>query len=112
MSEGERILSDRERGFEAQFVHDEELRFRLQARRDKLFAQHIAAQAGLDASAAAALREQVLHLHGGPGHDAQLLALAAAAWPQDQRGEPLQAQLAAWLEGCASTARQEIMAAG
>lgn len=41
------FLDDREKEFEAKFRHDEELRFKVTIRRDKLLAQWVAAQLGL-----------------------------------------------------------------
>jgi hypothetical protein len=42
----------REEGFEKQFAHDEELKFKATARRDRLFGQWAAQQLGLTGSAA------------------------------------------------------------
>ncbi|MEA2920607.1 MAG: hypothetical protein QOF07_570 [Bradyrhizobium sp.] len=42
----------REEGFENKFVHDEDLRFRAQARRNKLLGLWVAGQLGLSADAA------------------------------------------------------------
>ena len=46
-------FEDRERAFEAKFAHDEEFRFLVTARRDKLFAQWAAARCRLSGPAAA-----------------------------------------------------------
>ena len=71
-------FDERERGFEAKFAHDEELKFLALARRDKLFALWAVERAG----AAGAAREQLIHdllaVQGFPDHDAALLRLAAA----------------------------------
>ena len=40
-------FDDRERGFERKFAHDEELRFKASARRNKLLGEWIAEQLGL-----------------------------------------------------------------
>ncbi len=40
-------LDNREKGFEAKFAHDEELRFKASARRNKLLGQWVAEQLGL-----------------------------------------------------------------
>jgi hypothetical protein len=42
-------LNERERGFEAEFKHNEDLRFRVTARRNRLFGLWAAAQLGLPA---------------------------------------------------------------
>lgn len=44
----------REQGFENKFVHDEEIRFRATARRNKLLGNWVAGQLGLTGDAAAA----------------------------------------------------------
>ena len=46
------MFEDRERSFKAKYAHDEEFRFLVTARRDKLFAHEIAGQLGRDAGAA------------------------------------------------------------
>lgn len=64
---------DREQAFEAKFAHDEEFRFLVVARTDKLFAQWAASRLKLSDAEAAALVKEVLHLANGPGHDRALL---------------------------------------
>ena len=51
---------DRERGFEAQFAHDEELKFRATARRDGLLAHWASQKLGLVGAAADDYVKQVL----------------------------------------------------
>jgi hypothetical protein len=41
------MFHERERAFEAKFAHDEEFRFRVGARRDRLFAEWAAEMLGL-----------------------------------------------------------------
>jgi hypothetical protein len=45
-------FKEREKGFEAKWAHDEELRFKVTARRDKLLGQWAAAEMGLSGAAA------------------------------------------------------------
>ena len=45
-------LDNREKGFEAKFAHDEELRFKASARRNKLLGQWVAEQLGLQGNEA------------------------------------------------------------
>jgi len=45
-------FKEREKGFEAKWAHDEELRFKVMARRDKLLGQWAAAELGLTDAAA------------------------------------------------------------
>ena len=66
-------MNDRENAFEAKFAHDEEFRFLVSARRDKLFAHWAAATAGISGSAEDQLVSDVLAIPNGPGHDAEML---------------------------------------
>jgi hypothetical protein len=68
---------DRERAFEAKFAHDEELRFRVAARRDKLFARWVATTLRLPSDGRDALVERILAIPNGPAHDKTLLEFAA-----------------------------------
>jgi hypothetical protein len=43
-------FDDREKGYEGRFAHDQELEFRIRARRDKLLARWVAPQLGLNAA--------------------------------------------------------------
>jgi hypothetical protein len=45
-------FKEREKGFEAKWAHDEELRFKVTTRRDKLLGQWAAAEMGLTSAAA------------------------------------------------------------
>ena len=53
-------FNEREKGFEAKFKHDEELRFKVTARRNKLLGLWAAKQMGLDDDAAAAYARDVV----------------------------------------------------
>jgi hypothetical protein len=50
----------REEGFEKQFAHDEELRFKATARRNRLLGQWAAEKLGLSADAAAAYAKEIV----------------------------------------------------
>jgi hypothetical protein len=63
-------MHDRENAFEAKFAHDEEFRFLVDARRDKLFAHWAAATAGITGAAEDSLVSDVLGIANGPDHDA------------------------------------------
>ncbi len=63
----------RERAFEAKFAHDEEFRFLVTARRDKLFAQWAAERLHLSDQARTDLTASVLALRDDGGHDEALL---------------------------------------
>lgn len=100
-------FEDRERAFEAKFVHDEDQRFRVAARRDKLFAAWLATQRKLSRADAEVLRQAFLAVPGGPGHDAALLALAAAGQAQ-RSGEMTHDAMAAALRDCATQAAEQV----
>ena len=68
-------FEERERAFEAKYAHDEEFRFRVTARRDKLFARWAAEQLHLIDQEAADLTRKALAVEDGPGHDDRLLNL-------------------------------------
>ena len=102
------MCEDRERAFEAKFAHDEEFRFLVTARRDKLFALRIAGQLGLADQAPDGLVSAALALPDGLGHDAALLGHMAKVIAEHGR-EADAAELAASLEDCAKQARQQLL---
>ncbi len=53
-------FDEREQGYEAKFAHDQELRFKATARRDKYFGSWAAAQLGLSGAAAEDYAKEVL----------------------------------------------------
>ncbi len=99
-------FQDRERAFEAKYAHDEEFRFLVTARRDKLFAQWAAEQLQLSAEARAGLAVSVLAVRDGTGHDERLLQHVGHAFSQHGRQ---QAGLPAALASCAAQARQQLL---
>jgi hypothetical protein len=102
-------LHDREQSFEAKFAHDAEFRFRVIARRDKLFAHWAAERLRMSDEAAAGLVKTVLAIPDGPGHDPVLLKRVAEVFAQG--GGPPERELAAALELCAQQARQQLLEA-
>ncbi len=101
-------FEDRERAFEAKFAHDEEFRFLVCARRDKLFVHQVAEQIGLAEPATSELTASILALRDGPGHDEMLLRHMAHVLSKHGRGADT-ARLAAALAGCAAQARQQLL---
>ena len=102
-------FEERERAFEATFAHDQEFRFLVTARRDKLFAARVADQAGLSGQARQDLTAAALAVRDGPGHDAVLLAHMTRVLADHGHGaDP--AALAAALADCAAQARQQLLA--
>ena len=98
---------ERERAFEAKFAHDEEFRFLVTARRDKLFAGWAAERLHSD-PAATGLTASVLAVRDGAGHDERLLQhmrdVLAGHGHHLQPGE-----LAAALDACAVQAREQML---
>ena len=103
------MFEDRERAFEAKFAHDEEFRFLVAARRDKLFAHGVARQLGLSDQGAGELAAAALALPDGPGHDAALLGHMVKVLTEHGRDAGV-AKLAALLEECGTQARQQLLA--
>jgi len=54
-------FDDRERAFEAKFAHDEEMQFRVIARRNRLLGEWAARQMGLTAAEADSYSKDVIH---------------------------------------------------
>ena len=99
---------DRERAFEAKFAHDEEFRFLVTARRDKLFARWAAERFQLSDPAATGLAASVLAVRDGAGHDERLLRHAQGALAG--HGHDVQpVELMAALDACAAQARRQLL---
>ena len=101
-------MTDREQAFEAQFAHNEEFRFRVAARRDKLFAKWAAAEIRLSDAATTELVKAVLAIPDGPGHDAALVARVGEAFP-GLNTRPSAVDLSAALAQCGGQARQQLL---
>ncbi|MBV8399672.1 MAG: DUF1476 domain-containing protein [Acetobacteraceae bacterium] len=100
-------LHDREQAFEAKFVHDEEFRFLVGARRDKLFARWAAAKLGLSDHQHDELVNAVLTIRDGPGHDPAVLKLIADRLAAGGAETP-ESELAEALQLCGQQARQQL----
>ena len=104
------LFHERGNAFEAKFAHDEEFRFRANARRDKLFARWMATTLRLSDAASAALVNAVLAIRDGPGHDQALLQHATDL--AAEHGLPgLASGLSAALDRCALRAVEELVEA-
>ena len=104
------LFEDRERAFEAKFAHDEEFQFLVKARRDKLFASSVSGQLRLPDHEAGELTATALAVQDGPGHDSNLLGLAAKVLiAHGHRADT--AELMALLEDCGKQAKQQLLAA-
>jgi hypothetical protein len=72
------IFDKREEGFEAKFAHDEELKFKAEARRNKLLGLWVAEQLGLSDEAAKDYARTVVAAEFGEGRDADVVAKVMA----------------------------------
>jgi hypothetical protein len=54
-------FNDRERAFESKFAHDEEMKFRITARRNRLLGEWAARQMGLSEAESASYAKDVVH---------------------------------------------------
>ncbi len=101
-------FDERERAFEAKFAHDEELRFLVIARRDRLFANWAAERLGLSDQASAELTASVFALRDGKAHD--VLLLEDMGKRLSEHGNVVQSsELAAVLSSCAVQAQEQLM---
>ena len=101
-------LHDREQAFEAQFAHEEEMRFLVTARRDKLFAKWAAAKIGVFEITEENLTNAVLAVGGGADHDRAVLNCVAGTFLACGQSPP-ESELAAALEKCGQQARRELI---
>ena len=101
-------FQEREQAFEAKFAHDEEFRFLVTARRDKLVAQWAVEQLRLSGLPAADITTSVMAVRDGAGHDERMLNHLAKVFLQ--YGKSVQdADFAAVLTRCATQARQQVL---
>lgn len=99
---------EREQAFEAKYAHDEEFRFLVAARRDKLLAQWAADRLRLDDAARAGLAASVLAVRDGAGHDGLVLEHLAQAVSRHGGGGGV-AEIEAAMATCAVQARQQLL---
>ncbi len=100
---------EREQAFEAKFAHDQEFRFLLTVRRDKLFAAWAAERLQLAEPARASLVAAVVALRDGAGHDDLLLEFMGETFAA-HRHLASRAEFAAALDRCDAEARRQSMA--
>ena len=100
-------FEDREKEFETRFKHDQELRFKVTARRNRLLGLWAAERMGLTGDAAAAYAKTVVdaEFDGGDAHVVEKLVADLAA-----KGHAVTtAQVRFELDHLAETAKQQIM---
>jgi hypothetical protein len=102
------MFHERERAFEAKFAHDQEFRFLVGARRDRLFAEWAAEMLGLSREEGDAMVKSVHRIPNGSGHDQALLQYIFDASSQ-RRCEISRGDASAALARCAEDARQQVL---
>jgi hypothetical protein len=71
-------FDEREKEFEARFKHEEEFRFKVAARRNRLFGLWAAQRMGLSGEAAEIYAQEVVDAEFAPGGDRNVVAKVAA----------------------------------
>lgn len=102
------MFEERERAFEAKYAHDEEFRFLVTARRDKLLAARAADRLALGDHDRAALTQGVLALPDGPKHDTLLIEFLEGAF-LDRGSIVRDTEMTGLLVDCAAQARQQLL---
>ena len=100
-------FDEREKDFEARYKHDQELQFKVKARRNRLLGLWAAERMGLADDAAAAYAKEVVdaEFHGGDRHVVEKICADMSA--KGQSCTPAQAQFE--LDHFAEQAKQQIM---
>jgi hypothetical protein len=100
-------FDEREKDFEARFRHDQELRFKVTARRNRLLGLWAAQRMGLSGDAADAYASEVVdaEFHGGDRH--VVAKLVADLGAKGHSATPAQVRFE--LDHFAETAKQQIM---
>ena len=100
-------FEDREKEFEARFQHDEELRFKITARRNRLIGLWAAEKMGLSGEAANAYAGSVVDAEfaGGDPHVVKKLVADLAAKGQSVTTDQIKFEL----DHFAATAKQQVM---
>jgi hypothetical protein len=103
-----KTLKDREKDFEARFKHDQDLQFKVKARRNRLVGLWAASRMGLSGEAADAYAKEVVdaEFHGGDKHVIEKLVADMTAKGQDCT--PAQARFQ--LDHLGEEAKRQIMA--
>ncbi len=100
-------FDEREKDFEARFKHDQELQFRVTARRNRLLGLWAAARMGLGGETANAYAKEVVdaEFHGGDRHVIDKIIADLGA-----KGHPVtEAQVKFELNHLADQAKQQVM---
>jgi hypothetical protein len=101
-------FQDREEAFESKYKHDEDLRFRTMARRDKLFGLWVAEQLGLSADEAQHYARTVIQANmRAPGDDDVMEKVRGDL--KTKNVDVSEHRLQKRLEECFEEAKQQIM---
>ena len=100
-------FQDREKEFEARFKHDEELKFKVTARRNRLLGEWAAARMGLTGEAADTYAREVVEAEFKGGDPKVVDKVCADLNAKGQSCTP--AQIRFELDHFAETAKQQIM---
>jgi hypothetical protein len=100
-------FDDREKEFEARFKHDQELQFKVKARRNRLLGQWAAAKMGLSGADADVYAKTIVdaEFSGGDKHVLEKLVADLAAKGQSVTAAQVQFEL----DHFAETAKQQVM---
>jgi hypothetical protein len=102
------LFNEREREFEARFRHDEELRFKVAARRNHLFGLWAAARLGFAGETAEAYAREIINAEFAPGGDRNVVnKVAADLGAQDPTMTPERVRFE--FEHFATQAKQQLM---
>ena len=101
-------MNDRERGFEAKFAHDEEMQFRLHARRNKLFGLWAAGRMGLTVAESDAYAVSVVQADFEEAGDDDVLRKVASDLTAADKGLP-EGELRAQLDMLMAEARRQFI---
>ncbi|HVJ54176.1 MAG TPA: DUF1476 domain-containing protein [Aliidongia sp.] len=104
------ILNSREREFENRFAYDEEIKFKVAARRNRLVGLWAAKELGLEGRAADAYAHEMVELlfhPGGSGHIVERLASDLEAAGKSSGAERIQHEL----DQCEKEAKRQLMGA-
>ena len=101
------VFDEREKEFEARFKHDQELQFKVKARRNRLLGLWAAGRMGIAGDAAQAYAKDVVEaeLHGGDKHVVEKVCADLNA--KGQACTPAQVQFE--LDHFAEIAKQQVM---
>ena len=105
------IFDDREKGAEARYGHDQELRFKITVRRNRLIGEWAASKLGLNAAATAAFAKALVeqHLMGDTSHTDVVLIERLGADFKAKALDISPHRIRRHLDECLEEARRQVM---